>query len=643
VTDSLALDEVIDAFLEARIDFAGFCKLAEEQLASQPGVARPALERLEVLREAGQLSPGLCSLVERVLERSTRGDITAPIEERPAEGGAADVPASSEEAADSLQCRKIPPLLVNTPSEALGPAATPGIGAVLAGRYRLEALLERGGMGLVYRAADLRGGARGPGPAQVGLKLVNPDFEGRGAENALEREASLLVELSHPGVVRMLGFEHDGGHAFMIMELLEGERLASALLRSEAGRLPPDEAMAVIRELGEILAYLHRCGVVHRDVKPANVFLTSSSGVRLVDFGLAARAGRPEGQAAPRAGTPLYASPEMLAGAAPDPREDVYSLACVAYELLAGDPPGEDGRGGGRKRGKRRLARPPGLTSAQWGALQAALSLEPADRPRDAKEFLESFFPPAPRRRIFPWMAAALIGGAVIGAGLAWFGPFQTPTAPFTAGDSPATGQVDGPESPASTVPPRPLEPAPGPQPESAPEPEAEPEPEPDIAPEPEPDIALAPEPEPEPEPEPVSTPGPPPRAQPALPAAESRPPEPPRPAALALAASQFRISEAGGAFRLELRRPAGYQGPLRVLWRTVDQTARDGHDFIGSPTWQSAEAPANAASLVIFIPIVDDSIAGPDVTFLVEIREAPQGPPLGTPARAEVTIVDDD
>ena len=111
----------------------------------------------------------------------------------------------------------------------------------------------------------------------------------------------------------------------------------------------------------------------------------------------------------------------------------------------------------------------------------------------------------------------------------------------------------------------------------------------------------------------------------------------------MALAASQFRISESGGALRLQLRRPAGYLGPLRVLWRTVDQTARDGHDYIGSAAWRPAEAPADAASLVIFIPIVDDSIAGPDVTFLVEIREAPQGPPLGTPARAEVTIVDDD
>jgi eukaryotic-like serine/threonine-protein kinase len=628
VADSRALDEVIDSFLEGRIDFARFCKLVEAQLVSRPGVAHLALARMDLLQESGQLPPGLYSLVGRVLQRSTRGDVTAPIEERPAEGGDADPPALSDDAADPA-ARKIPPRLVHTPAEAPRPAATPGVGSVLAGRYRLEGLLERGGMGLVYRAADLRGGQHGLGPAHVGVKLANPDFEGRGAACALEREASLLAELSHPGVVRMLAFEPDGGNAFMVMELLAGERLASRLLRSEAGGLPVDEAMVVIRELAEILAYVHRRGVVHRDVKPANVFLTSSSGLRLLDFGLAARIGVPDGdgEGAPRAGTPLYASPEMLAGEPPDPREDVYSLACVAYELLAGDPPGAARPDGGPTRGKRKLARPPGLTNAQWKALQAALSLEPADRPQDATGFLESFFPPAPRRRILPWMAAALVGGAIIGLGLAWIGPWH-----------------GGPEPPASTDPtPAPsLEPAAGsatePAPASESQPVAEQAPAPESMSETEPESAPAPA-DPAPMPEAQPTPAPP-RVETPPPVSA---PAPQRPVALALAASQFRISESGGAVRLELRRPARYQGPLRVLWRTVDQTARDGRDFIGSSGWRLAEAPADAASLVIFIPIVDDSIAGPDVTFLVEIREAPQGPPLGTPARAEVTIVDDD
>jgi len=609
VVDSLALDEVIDAFLEGRIDFAHFCKLAEEQLASQPAVARPALERLDLLRESGQLSPSLCLLIGRVLERSVRGDVTAPIQEPPPQAGGAGDPAAVEEIEAAVPGAKNPPVLVNTIPK---PAQPAGVGVVLAGRYRLEALLERGGMGLVFRAADLCGGDYGPGPAHVGLKLVNPGFEGGGAESALEREASLLAELSHPGVVRMLGFEHDGGHAFMVMELLDGEQLASRLLRSEAGSLPRDEAMSVIRELAGILSFLHRRGVVHRDVKPANIFLTSSGGLRLVDFGLAARIGLPGGDdmGAPRAGTPIYASPEMLAGGAPDPREDVFSLACVAYELLAGEPPKAGAPGGKPKHGKRRLARPPGLTSAQWDALQAGLSLEAADRPRDAAAFLEAFFPAAPPRRILPWVAAALAGGVAIGAGMAWLGHSGPALQRSPFDDAPVLIESGAP-------------PAPAPEPLLEPEPTATPEPEPS------PQLAPAPAPEP-----PVAS----------APVEARPPPVPPvRPAQFALAASQFRISESGGALRLELRRPAGYQGPLRVSWRTVDGTARDDHDFIGSPAWRLAEAPAGAASLVIFIPIVDDSIPGPDVTFQVELRAVPQGPPLGTPARAEVTIVDDD
>jgi hypothetical protein len=91
------------------------------------------------------------------------------------------------------------------------------------------------------------------------------------------------------------------------------------------------------------------------------------------------------------------------------------------------------------------------------------------------------------------------------------------------------------------------------------------------------------------------------------------------------------------------LLRPEGYAGPLRALWRTVNQTGRDGVDFAGSPSWQWIGAAEDAPSLVILIPIVDDSLAGPDVTFLVELREVSDGPPVGAPARAEITIVDDD
>jgi hypothetical protein len=91
------------------------------------------------------------------------------------------------------------------------------------------------------------------------------------------------------------------------------------------------------------------------------------------------------------------------------------------------------------------------------------------------------------------------------------------------------------------------------------------------------------------------------------------------------------------------LFRPAGFEGPLRVEWRTLDGSALDGSDYAGSPLWQFAEAPRGVDSLVILVPIVDDSLPGRDRDFVVELREAEGGPRLGQPARARVTIVDDD
>ncbi|TVS10205.1 MAG: hypothetical protein EA417_19235 [Gammaproteobacteria bacterium] len=617
MTDSAALNGVIEAFLEERIDFARFRELVEVQLESDPESAREAQGRINFLRDSGQLSVGLHSLISGVLERSSKGDVTAPIEEPCVAGaGQSDARDAASEAAPgsgqgasqgSGQGPNPPPTLTNRVQQPPTPAEPPTAGTVLAGRYRLDALLDRGGMGLVYRATDLGRGEPGAPSAQVGLKLANPGYKGHDAMRALEREASLLVELDHPGVVRMLGFEHDGEHSFLVMELLEGERLRNRLLRSGTTGLPAAETERIVRELGEILAYLHGRGVVHRDVKPANVFIRASGGLCLVDFGLAARtgiAGDPD-DGGPRAGTPLYSSPELLAGGPPDPRDDVYSLACVAYELLTGVPPWEDLPSDPARRRKLRLDRPAGLPKERWKALRGALSFSAKDRPADAEAFLQVYFPPARWRGALPWAAGVAAAAVVIAAVLYELGPSLAPSRPEVAPPA-VTPQVTEMEAP----------PAADPVADSAGVPEAV-----------EPDAEPTPESEPEPEPEltPELT------------------PEPVSPRAFALGASQYRISKSGGALRLELRRPAGYRGPLSVFWRTVDQTARDGYDFMGSPAWQRAQAPAGAPSLVIFIPIVNDYVPGPDVTFRVELSRSPDGPSLGAPASAEVTIVDDD
>jgi|GEM_PF-6752577 len=630
-----ALDRVIDAFIGGRTEFPQFQKVVEEQLARHPESAEAALKRLDSLRKSRRLSPALHALIAEEIGRGSKGDITAPIDEPgapppprapPPKAESKPAPAPAPRASPASGARPRPVLTdsVRKPSSRPAPAGPPQVGTVLAGRYRLEALLERGGMSMVYRAADLRLSGRGSEPVKVGLKLVDPEQAGRDALHALEREAALLAELNHPGVVRMLGFDRHGASAFMVMELLNGERLRSRLVRSHPAPLPIAEALRIVRQLAEALAYLHARRLVHRDVKPANIFVTASGELRLIDFGLAAaaaRAGAP-GSPAAKARTPLYASPEMLSGTPPDPRDDVYSLGCVVYEVLTGRHPWGNLPGDQAARKKLKPARPAGLPGPRWQVLKRTLSFRGRDRPADAAAFLAGFFPPARPRRVLPWVAIALLGGLAAGVMLSNFGL-----------NLPSGGSV---RTPPPQAPPQAEDPAPTPslprEPVATEDPPRAQEIEPVVEPLEPPAVADAAEPEAVAEAEPV-------------PSAERAPATraPVGPPTLAFTASSFRVGEGAGALRLELLRPEGYAGPLRALWRTVNQTARDGVDFAGSPSWQWIGASSDAPSLVIFIPIVDDSVPGPDVTFLVELREVPGGPPVGAPARAEITIVDDD
>ncbi|MFU8895894.1 MAG: serine/threonine-protein kinase, partial [Gammaproteobacteria bacterium] len=453
MNSSHVISERIDAFIEGRIGFAQFCRAVEAELADHPGAAAAALERLEQLRLEGHVSPGLCALVAGELGSGPPGDVTAPFKADRTHVAVGPHAVGSRAAAAG---DRTPPVLVH-PAGAATPDDPPQTGTVLAGRYRLEALLERGGMGLLYRATDLRRSGLDGEPAQVALKLANPHYAAPGARRALEREASLLAALNHPGVVRMLGFEHDGEHAFMVMELLTGEQLRSRIQRCATAALPTAEAMAIIRELAEVLAYLHGRGVVHRDVKPGNVFIVDGGGLRLVDFGLAAKvgtSGKPSA-AAPMAGTPRYASPEMLTGVPPDPRDDVYSLACMAFELLAGRRPWGDLSADEAARRKLRLARPAGLSRARWKILRAALSFRAADRPPNAAAFLAGFFPQPRPRRVLPWVAVALFGGIVIGAALSVVGPawLEIPDSVETPSIVEEAARGDGPAPAVVTVP----------------------------------------------------------------------------------------------------------------------------------------------------------------------------------------------
>ncbi|MGH9365423.1 MAG: protein kinase domain-containing protein [Thermoanaerobaculia bacterium] len=200
-------------------------------------------------------------------------------------------------------------------------------GSVLAERYRIIGLLGRGGMGEVYRADDLKLGQ------PVALKFLPRMLASEPAR--LERfyaEVRIARQVSHPNVCRVYDVGEMEGQHYLSMEYVDGEDLASLLRR--IGRLPPDKALDIAREICAGLSAAHDKGVLHRDLKPANIMVDGRGRAKITDFGLAVAAGEAtEGEIS---GTPAYMAPEQLSGKGASIRTDIYSLGLVLYELYTG-------------------------------------------------------------------------------------------------------------------------------------------------------------------------------------------------------------------------------------------------------------------------------------------------------------------
>jgi serine/threonine-protein kinase len=205
--------------------------------------------------------------------------------------------------------------------------------ALLGDSLELVEEIGRGGMGTVWKARHLRLGRTVAVKFLAPELAAQPDFERR-----LEREARALALLSHPGIVGVHDYGREEGLGYIVMEYVEGAPLSSAI------PLPIDRAVVVARQVLEALAYAHGRGVVHRDVKPENILIGAAGAVKVTDFGIARLV---SGDADPGitavgrvVGTPRYLAPEALAGAAPDPRMDVYAVGIVLREMVAGPEPG---------------------------------------------------------------------------------------------------------------------------------------------------------------------------------------------------------------------------------------------------------------------------------------------------------------
>jgi serine/threonine protein kinase len=258
-------------------------------------------------------------------------------------------------------------------------------GTTIAG-YEIESVVGSGGIGILYRARQLRL------DRPVAFKLVEPDVAADPlVRERLRREARTVAALDHPNVVPLYEAGEVDGAVYIVTRWIDGTELGALIRRDSPVR--PRRAARLAAQIASALEVAHEKGLVHRDLKPSNAIVTSEDHVYITDFGLTKRSGSLSGftAAGQMLGTVDYAAPEQIEGGEAGPRGDVYGLACVLYEILAGAPPFGDEAGGMAKMWAQLNAEPPSVREKRPdvpeeldAVIVRGLAKRPDDRPSAA-------------------------------------------------------------------------------------------------------------------------------------------------------------------------------------------------------------------------------------------------------------------
>jgi serine/threonine protein kinase len=538
---------------------------------------------------------------------------------------------------------------------------------VLRDRFELGPLLGRGGMASVYQARDRHREGVSEREQWVAVKVLNDGvIRAEEGARALQREFQHVQMLTHPAIVKVLDFDYDGTTPFLVMELIEGENLESMLARGE--RLSRRVALTLIHHLALALGYAHDNDIVHADFKPGNVMVAPSGQVKILDLGVSWRWQREPRLAAEEGrgsllATPAYASQEVLNGSLPEVRDDIFSLGCLAYELLVGEHPFRRipiTKAIGQGLRPKRIS---WLTRPQWRTLASSLAWDREERPASVQAFLDGLGlrgtpaalpPPSKWGEAEASRVPTVVRFAIAAAACTLVAVAVLPR--WWSGDSDVTSSL--PTAPTATVP------------DSAPPAAAA-----NTAPRAEPPVSAAAKPAPErkppvetapravltaapPETQPVTSAPPPaapaPQPGPAAPVVRTEPPRdvaaaaaataalaPGRAGRIAFAGETFNVSERDALARIELVRSRGSQGRVGVHWETEDITAMRDTDYADMGD-QVAWFDNGQTRVTLLVPLV----VGGDVkdlrAFRVRIKDPEGGAELGGETEAMVVISDE-
>jgi tRNA A-37 threonylcarbamoyl transferase component Bud32 len=482
-----------------------------------------------------------------------------------------------------------------------------GSGFVLRGRYVIESQMGSGGMGTVYKALDRSRSEHTETETHVAIKILHEQTRGRAeVVSKLRREFYSAQVLSHPSVVKVYELDLDHDFSFFTMELIDGESLLSVMQKLHPLPLPRDYVWAVIREVGSGLAHAHDRRVIHGDLKPQNVMVTNDGELRILDFGTSRESATTL--------TPAYASCELLEGREPDPRDDLFALACLSYELLAGQHPFEQRRSTEARALKMTPQRPPGLSGRQWKALTAALSWDRADRPRSVRDWLADLaldkaplgsIPKPQDSKALPLAKGHVpsvliaVSAAILVCGITW-AVMSRPKAPHVAVDADAAVAASAPLNVERAI-------ADAEKAESQAPAEAAPAP---------PKAAVK-----------SRVPGA---------VAAARPID--KTEKIGVVSASYSIGHGGKFAEIRVRRSSGSKGGTTVDWWTEPGSALAGTDYVAQAP-ATISFPAGAHTMTLFIKLVPNASRKRTGVFYVVLGNPSSGSSLGTVSKAAVSL----